>query len=109
MIRFCSDKKASTDTSVIGVCGPTSCRQDSTSTLSALGMASSVGGADILLSTLLGLNGNKPLAAKPALIFFGVNAFSPCGAIQRRKVLLADRIYTSLFKSINLVTISCLK
>jgi len=72
-------------------------------------MAGSAGGAGILLSTLSGLNGNRPLAAKPALIFFGVNTLSPCGAIQSSKVLLADRIYTSLLESINLVTIGCLE
>lgn len=64
MIRFCSDIKASADTGVTGVCGSMSCRQDLTFTSSALRMA---GSADRL-------NGNRPLAAKPALIFFGVNA-----------------------------------
>jgi hypothetical protein len=76
MIRFCSDMKASADTGVTGVCGSTSCRQDPTFTSSALGIAGSAEGAGILLSTLSGLNGNNPLAAKPALIFFGVNALS---------------------------------
>ena len=32
-----------------------------------------------------------------------------CGAVQRSEVLLADRIYTSLLESINLVAISCLE
>ena len=40
-------------------------------------------GAGILLSTLSGLNGNKPPAAKPALIFFGVKS---CGQGLIRKV-----------------------
>jgi hypothetical protein len=51
---FCSDRKASADTGVIGVCSSTSCRQDPTLTSSALGMAGSAGGAGILLSTLSG-------------------------------------------------------
>jgi len=42
-------------------------------------MAISARGAGILLSTLSGLSGNRPLAAKPALIFFGVNALSLAG------------------------------
>jgi hypothetical protein len=36
-------------------------------------------GLGILLSTLSGLNGNKPLAAKQALIFFGMNAITLAG------------------------------
>ena len=79
MISFYSDIKASADTGVTGVCGSMSCQQDPTLTSSALGIAGSAGGAGILLSTLSGLNGNKPLAAKPALIFFGVNALSLTG------------------------------
>jgi hypothetical protein len=42
-------------------------------------MAGLAKGAGILLSTLSGLNGNKPHAAKPALIFFGVNALFLAG------------------------------
>jgi len=38
-------------------------------------MASLVKGAGILLSTLFRLNGNKLFTAKPALIFFDINAF----------------------------------
>jgi hypothetical protein len=68
--------KASADTGVTGVCGSTSCRQDPTLTSSALRIAGSARGAGILLSTLSRLNGNKPHTAKPALIFFGVNALS---------------------------------
>jgi hypothetical protein len=78
MIRFYSDIKASADTGVTGVSSSTSCRQDPTFTSSALGMADSAE-LGILLSTLSGLNGNKLLAAKPALIFFGVNAITHAG------------------------------
>lgn len=74
MIRFCSDIKASANTGVIGVYGSTSCGQGPTLTSSAVGIAGISTGAGILLSTLSGLNRNKPLAAKPALIFLGVNA-----------------------------------
>jgi hypothetical protein len=42
-------------------------------------MAGLAGGAGILLSTLFRLNRNRPLVAKPALIFFGVNALSLIG------------------------------
>ena len=76
MIRFYSDMKPSADTGVTGVYSTMSCGQDPTSTLSAFGIVRSVGGFGICLSTLSRLNGNKPLAAKPALIFFGVNALS---------------------------------
>jgi hypothetical protein len=79
MIRFYSDIKASADTGVTGVCGSTSCRQDPTSTSSALRMAGSARGAGILLSTLSRLNRIRPLIAKPALIFFGVNALPLAG------------------------------
>jgi hypothetical protein len=85
MIRFCSDIKASADTGVTGVCGSTSCRQDPTFTS---GMAGSAGGAGILLSTLSGFNGNRPLVAKPALIFFGVNALSLAGLYREVKCSL---------------------
>ena len=44
MIRFCSDIKDFANTSVIGVCGFTSCQQDPTFTLSALKTASLAGG-----------------------------------------------------------------
>jgi hypothetical protein len=40
-------------------------------------------GIGILLSTLSGLKGNRPLAAKPALIFFGVNAATLAGLKRR--------------------------
>jgi hypothetical protein len=36
-------------------------------------------GLGIELSTLSGLNGNKPLAAKPALMFLAVKAFARAG------------------------------
>jgi hypothetical protein len=88
MIRFCSDMKASIDTGVIGVYGFMSCRQDLTFTLSALGMAGAVKGAGILLNTLSGLSGNRPLVAKPALIFFGVNALSLAGLYKEVKCSL---------------------
>ena len=88
MIRFYSDIKDSADTGVTGVCGSTSCRQDPTSTSSALGMTGSAGGAGILLSTLSGLNGNRPLIAKPALIFLGVNALSLAGLYRAVKCSL---------------------
>jgi hypothetical protein len=88
MIRFYSDIKDSADAGVTGVCGSTSCRQDPTFTSSALGMAGSAGGAGILLSTLSGLNRNRPLAAKPALIFFGVNALSLAGLYRAVKCSL---------------------
>jgi len=54
----------------------------------ALGMAGSAGGVDILLSTLSGLNRNKPLAAKPALIFFGINALFLIGLYRKMKCSL---------------------
>ena len=76
MIRFCSDIKASANTSVTSVYGFISYRQNFTFTLSAPGITNSARGAGIFLSTLSRLNGNKPLTAKPALIFFSVNAFS---------------------------------
>ena len=44
-----------------------------------LGIAGLARGAGILLSTLSRLNGNRPLIAKPALIFFGVNTLSLIG------------------------------
>jgi hypothetical protein len=80
--------KASTDTSIIDVYSSISCRQDPTLTSSALGMASSAGGAGILLSTLSGLNRNKPLIAKPALIFFGINALFLIGLYREVKCSL---------------------
>jgi len=88
MIRSYSDIKASTNTSVTGVYGSTSCRQDPTLTSSALRMAGLAGGAGILLSTLSGLNGNKPLTAKPALIFLGVNALFLTGLYREAKCSL---------------------
>jgi hypothetical protein len=88
MIRFCSDIKASTDTGVTGVCGSTSCRQDPTFTSSAVGMAVSTRGAGILLSTLSRLSGNSPYVAKPALIFFGVNALALVGLYREVKCAL---------------------
>ena len=88
MIRFCSDIKASADTGVTGVCSSTSCRQGPTLTSLALGMAGLAEGAGILLSTLSGLNGNQPLAAKPALIFFGINALSHVGLYREVKCSL---------------------
>jgi len=88
MIRFCSAMKDSTNTGVIGVCGSTSYRQDPTFTSLTRGIASSASGAGILLSTLSRLNGNKPLAAKPALIFFGVNALSLAGLYRAVKCSL---------------------
>jgi hypothetical protein len=45
----------------------------------AFGIVSSAGVFGISLSTLSGLNGNKLHAAKPALIFLGVNALSLAG------------------------------
>lgn len=87
MIRFCSDMKASADTGVTGVCGSASSRQGPI-TSSALGTAGSATGAGILLSTLSGLNGNKLLAAKPALIFFGVNALFFAGLYRDVKCFL---------------------
>jgi hypothetical protein len=42
-------------------------------------MAGLARGAGILLSTLFGLNGNKPLVVKPALIFFFINALLLAG------------------------------
>jgi hypothetical protein len=76
-MRFCSNISASTNTGVIGVLGISSsisCRQDPTVILSALGTvgAGSARGIGILLSILSRLKGNRPLIAKPALIFFGV-------------------------------------
>jgi hypothetical protein len=38
-----------------------------------------IAGLGIELSILSGLNGNKPLAAKPALMFLAVNAFTRAG------------------------------
>jgi hypothetical protein len=88
MIRSYSNIKASADTSVIGVCGSTTYRQDPTFTSLALRMASSTRAAGILLSTLSRLNGNKPLTAKPALIFFSVNALSLAGLYREVKCSL---------------------
>jgi hypothetical protein len=80
--------KAFTDTGVIGVCGSTSCQQDPTFASSAYGIAGLARGAGILLSTLSELNGNKLLAVKPALIFFGVNALSLAGLYREVKYSL---------------------
>jgi hypothetical protein len=88
MIKSYSDIKAFANTSVTGVCGSTSCRQDLTFTLLALKMASFTRAAGILLSTLFKLNGNKPLIAKPALIFFNVNALSFTGLYKEVKCSL---------------------
>jgi hypothetical protein len=52
-------------------------------------MASLAGGADILLSTLSGLNGNRPLIVKPALIFLGINALSLAGLYRAVKYSLS--------------------
>jgi hypothetical protein len=75
MIRFCNNIKASADTSVTGVCGFMFCRQDPTFISSAPRITSSTRGAGIFLSILSRLNRNKPLIAKPVLIFFGMNVF----------------------------------
>jgi hypothetical protein len=79
MIRFYSNIKDFINTGIIGVCGSMSCRQDPTSTLSALKIAGLARGAGILLSTLFKLNGNRPLIVKPALIFLSINALSLAG------------------------------
>jgi hypothetical protein len=76
MIRFCSDIKAFANTSVTGVYSITSCGQDPTFTLLAFGIVKLAGGFSISLRTLSRLNGNKPLVAKLALMFFSVNALS---------------------------------
>jgi len=88
MIRFCSNIKDSTNTSIIGVCSSTSYQQDPIFTSSALGMAGLARGVGILLSTLSGLKGNRPLAAKPALIFFSVNAIFLAGLYKEVKCSL---------------------
>ncbi len=114
MIRFCSIIKASANTSVIGVIGiysSTSCLQDPTFTSSALRIAGLAGGAGILLSTstLSRLNGNRPLAAKPALIFFGMNAIFLAGLCREVKCSLLIVFTPPCSKSINLLAISCLE
>jgi hypothetical protein len=47
----------------------------------------------MLLSTLSGLNGNSPLAAKPAIMFLGVRAFSLAGLY--REVVTVYEVGTS--------------
>jgi len=95
MIRFYSDIKASANTSVISICGFISCRQDLTFTLLAFRITSLAKRASILLSTLSGLNRNKLLIVKPALIFFSVNAFSLIRLYKEVKCSLL--IYLHLF------------
>src|ERR1700724_41218 len=89
MIRFYSDIKASADTGVTDICSSMSCQQDSTFTSSAFEMAGSAREAGILLSTLSGLNGNRLLTAKLALIFFGVNAIFLVGLYREVKYSLS--------------------
>jgi hypothetical protein len=95
MIRFYSDMKASAETGVTGVCS-TSSYGRGPSFPSAFGMISSAWGFGIFLSTLSGLYGANPHAAKPALIFLDVIAVSLAGPY-RGKMLAADFIYTSSF------------
>jgi hypothetical protein len=75
MIRFYSDINASANTDVTGVYNTTSYRQDPTFILSAFRIVSAKG-FSISLRTLSKLNKNKPLTAKLALMFFGINALS---------------------------------
>jgi len=60
------------------------------------------------VSTLSGLNGNKPLAAHPAVMFLFVNPLSLAG-LYRGEMLLADCICTSSIQSFNLVAIGYLQ
>jgi hypothetical protein len=54
----------------------------------AFGIASLARGTGILLSTLFGLNRNKLLVVKPALIFFGINTLSLAGLYRKVKYSL---------------------
>lgn len=104
MIRFCSDMKASANTSVTGVCGSTSCLGGPTSTSLTLRIANSAAGAGILLSTFSGLYRNKPLAAKPALIFLGMNAFILAGLYRAVKYSLQPLRQVSAKKNLRVLT-----
>ena len=87
LIRLCNNVRASVVTGVTGVYGTSSCGQDPT-TLSAFGTVSSAGGFNVSLSTLSGLNGNKPVAAHPAVMFLLVNALSLAGLYKEVKCSL---------------------
>ena len=50
-----------------------------------------IAGLRIELSTLSRLNGNKPLAAKPALMFLAVNAFTRAGLKREVKCSLRPK------------------
>jgi hypothetical protein len=79
MIMFRSDTRPCSDTGVTGVGGTSLWSQASTFISSAFMIVKSARGFGTLLSTLSGLNGNSPLAAKLAIMFFEVKAFSLAG------------------------------
>jgi hypothetical protein len=77
----CNDVSASAVTGVTGVTGVWStslCKHDPAK-LSAVATVSSAGSFGISLSTLSRLNGNRPVAAHPALMFLLFNALSLAG------------------------------
>ena len=105
MIIFCSDASASADTGVAGVRTSSSCRRYCTVTSLALENTGSMGGFGISLRTRSGLKGTSPQAAKPALMFFAVNAVSPSWTVQGGETLLTNRIDTGSPQSVNLFAI----
>jgi hypothetical protein len=54
-----------------------------------------IAGLGIELSTLSRLNENKPLAAKPVLMFFSCECLYSLRAKERSKMLLANRVNAS--------------
>ena len=78
-IRFWSDKRLSVDIGVTGVCSNVFEPKCFILVSLTFEFVSPTVGFSMLLSILSGLNGNKLLAAKPALMFLGVNAFLLAG------------------------------
>ncbi|KAF2427770.1 hypothetical protein EJ08DRAFT_331638 [Tothia fuscella] len=70
------------------VCSTSSCGQCPTSPSTACGIVSSAGGFGIFLSTLLGVNGTNPHAARPVLIFLAASAVSLAGMYRDVKCCL---------------------
>jgi hypothetical protein len=69
-----------------GVYHTSSCGQDLTST--SFRIVSSAGGFGVSLSTMSGMNGNKPVVAHAAVMFLLVNALSGAGLYREVKCSL---------------------
>jgi hypothetical protein len=74
MIRLCSDIRPCVNTGVAGIRSTSFWQQVSAFTSTTLGTLKWTTVFGMLPSTLSGSNGNSPLAAKPAMTFFGVKA-----------------------------------